>query len=124
MGVRYILQGSVRSAGERIRVTAHLTDTETGAQLWSERYDRDLTDIFAIQDELTESLVGHLSPELYAAEHARLKRRHPRSLDTWECFVKALHLYGQQSQEGSKEAIELLKQAILLDPNYAQALGL
>jgi TolB-like protein len=124
MGVRYILQGSVRSAGERIRVTAHLTDTETGAQLWSERYDRDLTDIFAIQDELTESLVGHLSPELYAAEHARLKRRHPRSLDAWECFVKALHLYGQQSQEGSKEAIELLEQAILLDPNYAQALGL
>lgn len=124
MGVRYILQGSVRSAGERIRVTARLTDTETGAQLWSERYDRDLTDIFAIQDQLTESLVGHLSPELYAAEHARLKRRHPKSLDAWECFVNALHHYGQQSQDGSKAAIELLEQAISLDPDYAQALGL
>ena len=124
LGVRYILQGSVRSAGPRLRVTAHLTDTETGAQLWSERYDRDLTDVFAIQDELTEGLVAHLSPELYAAEHARLKRRHPTSLDAWECFVKALHLYSQQSQDSSKEAIELLERATSLDPNYAQALGL
>lgn len=124
MGVRYILHGSVQSAGARIRVTARLTDTETGSQLWSERYDRDLTDIFAIQDQLTESLVGHLSPELYAAEHARLKRRHPKSLDAWECFVNALHHYGQQSQEGSKTAVELLEQAISLDPNYSQALGL
>lgn len=124
MGVRYILQGNVRSAANRLRVTARLTDAETGTQLWSERYDRDLLDIFAIQDELTESLVGHLSPELYAAEHARLKRRHPKSLDAWECFVNALHHYGHQSQEGSKTAIELLEQAIELDPDYAQALGL
>lgn len=124
MGVRYILQGSVRSSGNRLRVTASLTDSETGTQLWSERYDRDLLDIFAIQDELTESLVGHLSPELYAAEHARLKRRHPKSLDAWECFVNALHHYGHQSQEGSKTAIELLEQAIGIDPDYAQALGL
>lgn len=124
MGVRYVLHGSVRSAGSRIRVTAQLTDTSTRSQLWSERYDRDVTDIFAIQDELTESLVGHLSPELYAAEHARLKRRHPKSLDAWECFVKAMHYYGQQSQEGSTAAIELLEQAISLDPDYSQALGL
>lgn len=124
MGVRYVLQGSVRSSGARIRVTAQLTDTKTRSQLWSERYDRDVTDIFAIQDELTESLVGHLSPELYAAEHARLKRRHPKSLDAWECFVKAMHYYGQQSQDGSKAAIDLLEQAISLDPDYSQALGL
>jgi len=124
MGVRYILQGSVRSAGNRVRVTARLIDSQTRTQLWSERYDRDLTDIFAIQDELTESLVGHLSPELYAAEHARLKRRPPNSLDAWECFVNALHHYGHQSQEGSKTAIGLLEQAIETDPNYAQALGL
>lgn len=124
MGVRYILQGSVRSSGKRIRVTASLTDCETGAQLWSERYDRDLTDIFEIQDELTESLVGHLSPELYAAEHARLRRRHPKSLDAWECFVNALHHYGHQSQGGSKTALELLERSIALDPDYSQALGL
>ncbi|MEX0347484.1 MAG: winged helix-turn-helix domain-containing tetratricopeptide repeat protein [Rhizobiaceae bacterium] len=124
MGVRYVLQGSVRSAGSRVRVTAQLIDTATGSQLWSERYDRDLTDIFAIQDELTESLVARLSPELFAAEHARLKRRHPTSLDAWECFVNALHYYGQQSQDGSKAAIDLLERAIELDPSYSQALGL
>ncbi len=124
MGVRYILQGSVRSAGSRIRVTASLIDTETRSQLWSERYDRDVTDIFEIQDELAASLVAHLSPELYAAEHARLKRRHPKSLDAWECFVNALHLYGKQSQDSSTEAIALLEQAIEIDPDYSQALGL
>ena len=124
MGVRYILSGNVRSSGNRIRVTARLIDTESASQLWSERYDRDLTDIFEIQDELTESLVAHLSPELFAAEHARLKRRHPKSLDAWECFVNAMHHYGQQSQDGSKLAIELLERAISLDPDYSQALGL
>ncbi len=122
--MRYILQGSLRSQGERIRVTARLIDTESGTQLWGEKYDRKVTDIFEIQDELTESLVGHLSPESFAAEHARLKRRHPASLDAWECFVNALHFYSQQSQDGSKEAIALLDRAITLDPDYSQALGL
>ena len=124
IGVRYILQGSVRSAASRIRVTAQLTEAASGTQLWSERYDRDLTDIFAIQDEITESLVGCLAPELYAAEHARLRRRPPQSLDAWECFVRALHQYGQQSKESSANAVELLERAIELDPDYAPALGL
>jgi TolB-like protein/Flp pilus assembly protein TadD len=124
IGVRYILQGSVRTAGTRIRVSAQLTEAESGTQIWSERYDRNLDDIFAIQDEVTASLVGCLAPELYAAEHARLIRRPPQSLDAWECFIHALHLYGQQSQSGSKEALELLEQAIALDADYSQALGL
>lgn len=123
-GVRYILQGAVRSSGPRVRVTAHLTDTRSGSQLWSERYDRDVTDIFAIQDELTESLVGHLSPELFAAEHARLKRRPPKSLDAWECFVHAMHDYGKQTADSSAAALEQLERAIEIDPDYAQALGL
>ena len=124
MGVRYILQGSVRSAGRRIRVNASLTDTETGSQLWGERYDRDLTDIFDLQDELVESLVARLSPELFAAEHARLKRRPPKNLDAWECFVHAMHDYGRQSKDSSAKAVEQLEQAIALDADYAQALGL
>lgn len=124
MGVRYILQGSVRSAGQRIRVNASLTDTETNAQLWGERYDRDLTNIFDLQDELTESLVARLSPELYAAEHARLKRRPPNNLDSWECFVHAIHDYGKQSKDSSASAVVQLERAIELDPHYAQALGL
>lgn len=124
MGVRYILQGSVRSAGQRIRVNASLTDTETSAQLWGERYDRDLTDIFDLQDELTESLVARLSPELFAAEHARLKRRRPKNLDAWECFVHAIHDYGRQSKDSSASAVAQLERAIKIDPDYAQALGL
>ena len=124
MGVRYILQGSVRSAGQRIRVNASLTDTETNAQLWGERYDRDLTNIFDLQDELTESLVARLSPELFAAEHARLKRRRPKNLDAWECFVHAIHDYGRQSKDSSESAVAQLERAIELDPDYAQALGL
>lgn len=124
MGVRYILQGSVRSAGRRIRINASLTDTETNSQLWGERYDRDLTDIFDLQDELTESLVARLSPELFAAEHARLKRRPPKNLDAWECFVHAIHDYGKQSRDSSSSAVVQLERAIDLDPNYAQALGL
>ncbi len=124
VGVRYVLQGSVRSVGSRIRISVQLTESESSSQIWSERYDRDLTDIFAIQDEITENLVGCLAPELFAAEHARLRRRTPGSLDAWECFVRALHLYGQQSQSSSSHALELLEQAIELDPDYSQALGL
>lgn len=124
LGVRYVVQGSVRTAGDRVRVIAQLTEAETGGQLWGERYDRKLTDIFAIQDEVTESLVGCLSPELYAAELARLRRRKPNSLDAWECFVHALHEYSQQSKDSSVRAVGLLRQAIELDPDYAQALGL
>jgi TolB-like protein/Flp pilus assembly protein TadD len=124
IGVRYVLQGSVRTSGGRIRVGAQLTDAESGVQIWSERYDRALDDIFAIQDEVTASLVGCLAPELYAAEHARLIRRKPQSLDAWECFIHALHLYGQQSRSGSEKALELLEQAISLDTDYSQALGL
>ncbi len=97
---------------------------ESGTQLWGERYDRELTDIFDLQDELTEGLVARLSPELFAAEHARLKRRPPSSLDAWECFVHAVHEYGKQSNESSANAVKLLKQAIAIDPDYAQALGL
>lgn len=122
--VRYVLQGSVRSAGKRVRITAQLVEAESGNQIWGENYDRDLTDIFAVQDEVVESLVGCLAPELYAAEHARLRRRPPQSLDAWEYFIHALHHYSQQSKDSSAEAIQLLEKAIELDPDYAQALGL
>ena len=77
LGVRYVLEGSVRTAGDRVRVTAQLSKGGTGRQIWGERYDHDLADIFAIQDEVTGSVVGRLAPELYAAEHARLHRRPP-----------------------------------------------
>ena len=124
LGVRYVLEGGVRTAGERVRVTAQLTDADSGQQLWAERYDRALDDVFAIQDEITESVVGRIEPELYAAEHERLKRKPPQSLDAWESFVRGMFLRSQHSQEGTRDALDMLTRAVELDPDYAQAHGL
>ena len=119
-----MLEGSVRKSGDRIRVTAQLVDATTGSHLWGERYDRDLDDIFAIQDEITTSVVGRIGPELLAAEHARASRKPPENLDAWECTIRALFLSSRLSEEASREALTLIDRAIRSDPDYAQALGL
>jgi adenylate cyclase len=124
LGVRYVLEGSVRKAGDRVRVTAQLLEATTGNHLWAERYDGSLQDIFAIQDEITASVVGRIGPELLAAEHVRASRKPPQSLDAWECVMRALFLCSQLSDECSQDALHLLERAIDLDPGYAQALGL
>lgn len=124
LGVRYLLEGSVRKAGERIRVTAQLVDAATGSHLWSDHYDRKLDDIFAIQDEITTSVVGRIGPELFAAEHARARRKLPENLDSWECTLRALFLTSRLSEEDSGEALALLDRAIGTDPANAHALGL
>lgn len=124
LGVRYILEGSVRKSGNRVRVTGQLVEAETGNHLWAERYDRASDDVFAIQDEITESVIGCIQPELYTAEHGRLKRKPPQSLDAWESFVRGMFLYSQHSNKGTKEALDMLARAIELDGNYAQAHGL
>ena len=124
LGVRYVLEGSVRTAGPRVRITAQLTDADGGQQLWAERYDRALDDVFAIQDEITESVVGCIEPELYAAEHERLKRKPPQNLDAWESFVRGMFLYSQHSQDGTRDALDMLARAVALDGDYAQAHGL
>jgi adenylate cyclase len=90
LGVRYVLEGSVRKAGNRVRITAQLIDATTGNHIWAERYDRVLTDIFAVQDEITERVVGTIEPQLYAAESFRSQRKPPESLDAWECVIRAL----------------------------------
>jgi TolB-like protein len=124
LGVRYVLEGSVRTSGNRIRVTAQLVEAQTGNHLWADRYDRGLEDVFAIQDEITASVIGCIQPEVYAAEHERVKRKLPQSLDAWESFLRALFLYSQHSDTSTREALELLDRAIALDSNYAQAHGL
>jgi adenylate cyclase len=124
LGVRYVLEGSVRTSGERLRVTAQLVEAETGNHLWAERYDRARQDVFAVQDEITESVVGCIQPEVYAAEHARAKRKPPENLDAWEAFLRALFLYSQRSRASTDQALSLLERAIALDPGYAQAHGL
>ena len=124
LGVRYILEGSVRTGGNRVRITGQLVDAETGNHLWAERYDRALVDVFAIQDEITESVIGCIQPELYAAEYGRLKRKPPQNLDAWESFVRGMFLYSQHSDKGTREALDMLARAIELDHNYSQAHGL
>ena len=90
LGVRYVVEGSVRRDSDRIRITAQLIDAITGNHLWAERYDRDVADIFAVQDEITERVVSAIEPELYAAENVRSQSKPPDSLDAWECVIRAL----------------------------------
>ena len=124
LGVRYVLEGSVRKAGNDIRVTAQLLETDGGKHLWAERYDRKLEQIFAIQDEITASIVGRIGPELLAAEYARSSRKPTHNLDAWECVIRALYHSSQQSEAESRKALEFLDQALRHDGDYAQALGM
>jgi adenylate cyclase len=123
LGVRYLLDGSIRSAGDRLRITSQLVEAETGRRLWAERYDRRLTDVFAIQDEITESVIGCLQPELLSAELGRVARKPPQSLDAWECNLRGIFLYSEHSQDSTRAALEILDRAIALDPGYAQAMA-
>jgi TolB-like protein len=124
LGVRYVLEGSVRTSGDRIRITAQLVEAATGNNLWADRYDRAREDVFAVQDEITESVLGCIQPEMYAAEFERVKRRPPHSLDAWESFIRAMVLYSRHSDASTREALTLLDQAVAVDPVYAQAHGL
>ena len=124
LGVRYVLEGSVRKGGNRVRVTAQLVDAATGNHIWAERYDRELADIFAVQDEITEQVVATIEPELYAAEHVRSLRKPPESLDAWECVIRALSYVSQGSLDGNAQAEALCRRALLIAPRYSQARSL
>ena len=93
LGVRYVLEGSIRRSGTRIRVVAQLIDAETGNHIWAERYDRSLDDIFEVQDEVTAAIVGAIAPEIDQAEIGRVKRKPPESLDSWGLIQKGLAFY-------------------------------
>jgi adenylate cyclase len=90
LGVRYVLEGSVRKAANRVRISAQLIEAQTRAHLWAERYDRTLDDIFALQDEITFSVFGAIEPSLRAAEIERVKRKRPESLDAYDLYLRAL----------------------------------
>ena len=121
LGVRYVLEGSVRKGGNRLRITAQLVEAETGNHVWAERYDRDLSDIFAVQDEITERVVAAIEPELYAAEDIRSRRKPPDSLDAWECVIRALSAIGLGTRDANAEAERLCRRAIAIAPDYAMA---
>jgi TolB-like protein/class 3 adenylate cyclase/Flp pilus assembly protein TadD len=122
LGVRYVLEGSVRKAGGRVRVTGQLIDAETGAHLWAERFDRDLADIFAIQDELTQHVVGAIEPEILMGEGRRIARRPTENLDAYECHMRGMWFHNpQMTEQQFSEAIHWQRRAIELDPGYARA---
>ena len=124
LGVRYVLEGSVQKAGDRVRITAQLIESISGHHLWAERYDRNLDDLFAMQDEIAFNIAVALQVQMTDGEQARVRHRSTVNLDAWGYFVKAYDLFERHTKEDNARARELLDQALLLDPNYANALAL
>ena len=124
LGVAYVVEGSVRKDGDRVRITAQLNDVATGSHIWAERYDRDLADVFAVQDEITEAIVAAIEPQLYAAENFRARRKPPDSMDAWDLLMRALSHYWRVTRQDNVVAQALLEKAITIDPNYGQARGM
>ena len=121
LGVRYVLEGSVRKAGNRVRITAQLVDATTGHHVWAERYDRQIEDIFDLQDEMSQTIVGAVEPELSAAERDRALAKPPENLDAWESYQRGLWHMWLYERDGNSEAEILLKRAAELDPGFAPA---
>ena len=119
LGVRYVLEGSLRKAGNRIRVTAQLVEAETGKHVWAERYDRDLADIFALQDEITEAVTIAVAPAIADAEQQRAMRKPPGSLDAWAAYQRGFGISAKASAEDNALAEKFFQQAIDLDPSFA-----
>ena len=124
LGVGYVVEGSVRKEGNRVRITAQLNDVATGVHIWSEHYDRSLADVFTVQDEITQAIVAAIEPQLYAAESFRAQRKAPDSMDAWDLVMRALSHYWRVTRQDNMVAQALLEKAISIDPEYGQALGL
>ena len=123
LGVRYLIGGTVRKAGSRVRITAHLVDAASGAHLWAERYDRELVDIFAVQDEITDSVLAVIEPALRKAEIERIQRKRPDDLGAYDLYLRALAHMFDPSPEGRNLALQYVAHALAKDPGYAEAHG-
>jgi TolB-like protein len=121
LGVRYVLEGSVRKAGDRVRVTAQLVEAESDIHLWAERYDRQLEDVFAMQDDLMLSVIGAIEPNLRKAEIERVRRKRPESLDAYDFVLRAMPIIYSHVADDTIMAIPLLQNALALEPGYAIA---
>jgi adenylate cyclase len=121
LGVRYVLEGSVRRAGKRVRVTAQLIDAAEDKHIWAQRYDRDLEDIFAVQDELTHAIVTTIEPQLASSERKRALRKPPESLDAWENYQRGLWHTFQYKVEDRERTLAFFERAIEQDPTFASA---
>ena len=123
LGVQYVLEGSVRKAGDRVRVSAQLIDALTGRHVWAERYDRDLKDVFAAQDELTEAIVGAVAPSFVSAEARRLERKPPESFDAWDYAMRGNWHLARRGKGDIAEAKRLFETALEIDPRSNMALS-
>ena len=121
LGARYIIEGSVRKAANRVRVTAQLIHAETGHHVWAERFDRELQDIFELQDEITGKIAAVVSPELVKAESERSATKRPENLDAWDCCQRGRFLMNDMSKTGVFAAREFFEQAVVLDKNFVDA---
>ena len=119
LGVRYVLEGSLRKSGNRIRVTAQLVEAETGQHVWAERYDRELADIFAVQDEITEAVTIAIAPAIAHAERQRAMRKPPESLDAWTAYQRGLWHLSHVTADENALAEKFFRQSIELDPTFA-----
>lgn len=123
LGAEYLIEGSVRKIGQRVRIAAQLVETETGRQLWAERYDRDLQDLFTLQDEITTMIAARIEPEISAAERARVERKAVPALHAWDFFRLGTKHFYKSTAADNLEAQRLFRRAIELDPNLAEAYG-
>jgi adenylate cyclase len=121
LGVRHVLEGSVRKAGDRVRITAQLVDAKTGGHLWAERYDRDLKDIFGLQDEVTQKIVAALAVKLTEDEQKRLECRYTDNLEAYDYFMRGLEYLYRFTKEANDQARSMFQRAIDLDPKFAAA---
>src|SRR5262249_9457454 len=121
LGVRYVLEGSVRRGGHRVRITGQLIDASTGAHLWADRFEGASEDIFDLQDQVTTSVVGAIAPRLEQAEIALAKRKPTKSLDAYDYYLRGMENFYQDIPESISEAMRLFSRAIELDPAFARA---
>ena len=123
LGANYIVQGSVRRIGSRVRITAQLVEPESGQQIWAEQYDRELQDIFEVQDEITATVAARIEPEIGNAERALAERKSPKAFDAWDFFRLGTKHFYKSTADDNREAQRLFRRAIELDPSLAEAYG-
>jgi adenylate cyclase len=124
LGVRYVLEGSVRKAAGKVRITGQLIDAMTGAHIWADRFERDLTDVFALQDEITVAVVSVIQPKLFQAEIGMATRRRPENLTAYDFFLQAMQQFYLATREGVAETLRLANRALELDPRFGRAAAL
>ena len=120
LGAKYVIEGSVRKAGDQVRVTVQLIDAATGHHVWAERYDRKIDDIFALQDEISERIVATVTPELERAERKRSVAKQPNDLHAWDLFLRGMSQLYEFTKEGNERARDLFEQTVALDPTYSR----